>query len=295
MADGDNGDVPGIALDESGKAVLDHLYNQTDPRAYYRTLGALDYKIPEAALTTLQSLIAGIRKARGRRRLKIVDMGCSYGIVGRMLRLDGSMDETIDHYASRHAQSSRAELLASDRALIAGAKEKDLEIVGLDAAENACAYAMESGAIDAAIIANLEEAEVPDKQLAVLDGADLVLSTGFIGYGGERSVLRALDGCGDGRPWMAHFVMRLYDFRPIRMALAKRGYVTRRVGTTYHQRRFASSAERQEIVERLIANGIDPVGLEDDGMIHAQCYVSRPAEEPVSFAASDMSKLRDAA
>lgn len=279
-----------VELDESGKAVLDHLYNESDPRAYYRVLQALDYRIPGAAQPAIRRLIAARRRARGSQTLKLVDLGCSYGVTGRLLRSGQGMEETYRRYSAL-ARCDRAELVGHDRALLAANRDDSLEIVGLDAAGNACAYALECGAIDAAVIADLETSELSADRAALLAGADLIVSTGFIGYAGARTITRVLDACGESRPWMAHTVMRLFDFAPIQLALADRGYVTRRGARPIYQREFASPAEQAEIVARLVAMGVDPAGLEDAGAIHADLLISRPAEDRFAIGAPEWSEL----
>src|SRR5262249_62138012 len=60
---------PDAALDESGKVVLDHVYNQRDPRAYFRVLRELSYRIPDAAQAVIRRLLPVLARARKRDRL----------------------------------------------------------------------------------------------------------------------------------------------------------------------------------------------------------------------------------
>jgi len=281
---------PGMALDESGKAVLDHVYNRRDPRAYFAVLRELSYRIPDAAQPLIRRLVPVLLRARQRDRLKLIDVGCSYGVTGQLLRSGRTMDWFFDYYAS-HAGCDRSELIARDRNLYHRGPREPVAIVGVDIAADACAYAWESGAVDATVTANLERHELTPAQAALLAGADLIVSTGFIGYGGARTITRIVDASIASRPWMVHFVMRLFDYAPIRAALAERGYVTRPGSAPVFQRRFASQVEAREIVRRLVESGCDPTELEDHDGIYAELYVSRPAEERHLIDADEFSQL----
>jgi hypothetical protein len=269
---------PGVMLDDSGKAVLDHVYNLCDPRSYFSVLRALSYRIPDAAQPIIRRLLPVLARARKRDRLKLIDVGCSYGVTGQLLRSGRTIDWFFAHYAN-HAQYHRCELIVRDRKLYQVKSRESVEIIGLDIAAHACAYAVESGAVDGAVVANLELHELNAQQVDLLKGADLIVSTGFIGYGGTRTITRILDACIESRPWMVHFVMRLFDYAPIQAALAERDYVTSRGSSPIFQRLFASELEAQEIVRRLLQRGCDPTGLEDRDGIYAELYMSRPAEE----------------
>jgi hypothetical protein len=269
---------PGMALDASGKAVLDHVYNRRDPRAYFAILRELSYRIPDAAQPVIRRLVPVLMRARQRDQLKLIDVGCSYGVTGQLLRSGRTMDWWFAHYAS-HDRCDRSELIERDRKLYQRGARERVTIVGVDIAADACAYAWESGAVDATVTANLETHELTPPQAASLFGADLIVSTGFIGYGGARTITRILDASIASRPWMVHFVMRLFDYAPIKAALAERGYVTSPGSDPVFQRLFASQAEASEIVNRLVQSGCDPTGLEDRDGIYAELYVSRPAEE----------------
>ena len=264
-------------LDRDGKVVLDEIYDCADPRPYFQSLGALDYKIPAAAPPVIKRLLSVMRPKRSGKSLKLVDLACSYGVTGRLLRSGLSLSKLYDHYES-HSACSRDAMVMHDRKLNSPSVPK-IKIVGQDIAQNACAYALQSKAVDATLVANLEEDDLDAKQAKLVADADLIVSTGFIGYGGARTLTQLVDAATDRLPWMAHFVMRPFDYAPIRRALAERGYVTARGTKPLFQRRFASEAERRKLTTRLVAEGIDPTGYEDASGIHAELYISHPAAE----------------
>jgi carnitine O-acetyltransferase len=75
---------------------------------------------------------------------------------------------------------------------------------------------------------------------------------------------------------MAHFVLRMFPFDPVERALAGLGYRTVRVDEVFRQRRFASPQEQALVLDGMSAAGVDPRGLEAEGWLYAQLYLSRP-------------------
>ncbi|MEZ5855450.1 MAG: class I SAM-dependent methyltransferase [Hyphomicrobiaceae bacterium] len=268
-------------LDETGKIVLDDIYNQKDPRAYFTTLGELDYCIPEAARPVFANIIEAYKSVKNAHSIKVVDLGCSYGVNAALMKTDMTMRDLYNHYAGETVgEINRDKLLALDQRIFASeAAASDITVIGLDAAPNALDYAEKAGIIDGQIHANLEQKNLQPAQQHLLRDSDLVVSTGCIGYIGERTLEQVLDASPDKQPWMAHFVLRMFPFDPIGEMLAERGYVTAKGSKPVQQRLFASEEEQSQVLARLIKLGIDPSGLEADGAFYADLYVSRPAGE----------------
>jgi carnitine O-acetyltransferase len=107
-----------------------------------------------------------------------------------------------------------------------------------------------------------------------------VISTGCIGYVTERTLTRVVHAQGERRPWMAHFVLRMFPFDPVEEALAGLGYRTVRVDDVFKQRKFADPQEQALVLDRMAAAGVDARGLEEEGWMYAQLYVSRPHQDP---------------
>jgi hypothetical protein len=271
---------PTDTFDTTGKVVLDSIYNEPDPRAYWRTLSALDYRVPQEAKPYFLCCMAARRERVGATGFgTVVDLGCSYGINSLLLRFDLAIADLRYRYAKKEAATlNRANLIARDRRLQVCGDFLNIRFVGIDVSPQAVAYATEAGLLDDVVVANLERRALkPDEARSVADAA-LIISTGCFGYVTEASLVRILGPCRE-RPWMVHTVLRMFDFAPAEEALARCGYVSSRSPRLLKQRRFASRTERERILDRLCSMGIDPSGLETEGWLYAHIILSRPASQ----------------
>jgi SAM-dependent methyltransferase len=266
-----------VFFHDDGKMSFGHIYTQSDPRMYFGTLRTFDYCIPQLAKPHFASLIAERREYLRLRSVKVLDIGCSYGINAALLKCDATMDELYERYCGAEASTqTRDTLLARDRELIRSRNHMEhTRFVGLDVSSEALSYAHVAGFIDDAIHADLEQNEPTAEQREQLAGTDLVISTGCLGYVGERTISHVVRASGDPAPWMAHFVLRMYPFEPVAQRLAEFGYITTRVDGVFKQRRFASPDEQSLVLDTLSDIGADPRGLEADGWLYAQLFVSR--------------------
>lgn len=268
------------------KANMDHIYNQTDPRAYFRELKKLDYAIPQVAKPVFQKLIAALQQRRDD-TIHVLDLGCSYGVNAALLKHDLSMDELYDHWGQNTASDVTSEtIIARDQRYFAECGEpEDIEVVGLDVADKAISYGEEVGLLDESIAANLETDSLSAAAKEELAPVDLVTSTGCVGYVTEKSFDRLLPAISPGqKPWFANFVLRLFPFDDIEECLNGWGYVTEKLeNRTFFQRRFASTEEQEQVIEQLRDHGVDPQGLEAEGDLLAEFYLSRPEKEAATM------------
>lgn len=270
-----DGDI--FEYDDIGKIDLTDVYNQPTPRDYFTRLSQLDYRVAQEAKPAFQSLIEARRTMKPDDSIKVVDIGCSYGVNAALLKFDLSIQELNAHYAGA-PEVDRSSLLARDARLFSDPTDADLSVIGLDTADRAIDYAVEAGILDGGITSNLEEADLGHHEDELLSDIDLIVSTGCFGYVTDKSLTRILDASEKSRPWMAHMVLRMFDFSEAEEILARRGYVTERIKGTVPQRRFASADEKRNALENLALNGIDPAGLEVRGWYFAELFVSLPEE-----------------
>ncbi|MBT2400045.1 class I SAM-dependent methyltransferase [Streptomyces sp. ISL-100] len=263
-----------MRFDATGKVSLDHIYTQPDPRTYFSVLRPLGYCVPQLAKPYFTKLIKEYGESQQVAEPKVLDIGCSYGINAALLKYDATMDELYARYSDG---GDRQALLARDRELSRSRRPvRGIRIVGLDTSSSALSYALEAGFLDDAVNADLEENEPTPQQRAQFAGTDLVISTGCLGYVTERTLTRVVRAQGGRLPWMAHFVLRMFPFDPVEHALGGLGYRTVRVEEVFKQRRFASPEEQSLVLDRLAAAGVDARGLEAEGWLYAQLYLSRP-------------------
>lgn len=262
-----------------GKAKFDHVYDQPDPRDYYRTLSALDYEIPQQALPTFETLLGGVESSPA----TVLDVCCSYGVNAALMRCELHLDDLFKRYRDTGLDEvARDELLELDREFYANRLREDSpRIMGLDLASNAISYAREVGLLDDGWAENLEVDDPSPELAAAIRDVELITITGGVGYITERTFDRLLSVFDDGhKPVIAAFVLRRYSYDEIARTLAKHGLATEReTGRTYPQRRFASQPEQETTLQVLASLGIDPTGKEADGRYHADLYVSVPERE----------------
>ena len=272
------------AFDEinDAKADMYHIYDQPDPRAYFRELKKLGYAIPSGAKPIFQKLISH-RRRRQDDKVHILDLGCSYGVNAALLKHDLSIGDLYEHWGQEKPEDATPqEVVERDRRFFADLEEpQDIVVVGLDMAENAVAFAEEVGLLDEGFAVNLETEPLSAAAEEELTQIDLVTSTGCIGYVTEKSFDRLLPTITrDREPWIANFVLRMFPFGAIEETLSDWGYVTEKLdGKIFIQREFASSEEREQVLDQMREKGVDPSGQETDGHLLAEFFLSRPAKD----------------
>jgi len=282
MADADFEEI------NEAKAKMDHIYNRSDPRAYFRELKKLGYAIPDIAKPTFQKLIGHLQK-RHDDTINVLDLGCSYGVNAALLKHDLSMGELYDHWGQKTlTDASAKEVVTYDQRFFADFDTPgEIKVLGLDQAENAIAFAKEVGLLDEGLAVNLETEPLSALENEKLAPVDLMMSTGCVGYVTEKSFDRLIPAVTQGQsPWIANFVLRMFPFDSIEETLNDQGYVTEKLeGQTFFQRNFASADEQEQALEQLCDQGIDPTNKEADGHLLAEFYLSRPmrdaAEVPI--------------
>lgn len=253
------------------KADFGSIYNQVDPRAYYRTLGAYDYRIPEHGAEIFRQLLSQRGQAA-----TVLDVCCSYGILAGLMKTTLTLDEVYQHYRDPAHDSLDSELFAeTDAKFFATHRRTDHpKMIGLDIADHAIEYAVEAHLLDAGFVENLEQ-DAPSNQLAEsMADVDFIVTTGGIGYVTEESFSHLL-AMAPADVTVASFCLRAYDYAPIQRALAQHGLHTEQATQTFRQRKFVDADEQDWSVSQVREWGLDPAGFEDDGYYHANFYLSR--------------------
>jgi hypothetical protein len=267
----------------AGKADFEWTYNRLDPRAYFQALGALDYAIPERAAPIFRHTFDAYAAMRRRSALTVLDLGCSYGINAAVLKYGCGMSELRRHYTGLDEETTPPHdvLRADQRAFAAREMQRDLTIIGIDRAQFASSYGFWAGLLDDAIPEDLERADPSPRAAATMAECDLVISTGVVGYVTESTFERIIACQPRGElPWIASFVLRMFDYGPVAGVVERHGYVTEKLeGRYFRQRRFADSDEQAHVEALLRAKGLDVEGLESDGHYLAEFFLSRPQRD----------------
>ncbi|MDN5697636.1 MAG: hypothetical protein L0G70_06615 [Rubrobacter sp.] len=265
---------------KSGKANFDDIYDKQDPRDYFNTLGSMGYAAPWHGYRLFSALRQSM-SSEG--RFTIMDVCCSYGINGALLKYDVTLDDLYARYGSNElAGMSSEELAESDREFYGERERRDApRVIGLDVAANAIAYGVSAGMLDEGLAENLEDHEPSRKLRGLVSEVDLITVTGGVGYITGSTFERLLDSLPEGKkPWIAVLALRWVDFEPLSELLSRYGYVTERLeGHTFEQRRFADDAEQEYVCEELSKMGVDPEGKEREGSYHAHFHLARPSDE----------------
>lgn len=261
------------------KASFDDLYSQEDPRDYFSVLGSLDYAIPDLAKPIFRQTAAAFRKANGR-PATILDLGSSYGMNAALFRFPITIDMLRRRYARREMMAlSAAQVREYDRAYYQSWPRVQQErIICADVSRPAVDYACAVGLADECVACDLEQGaprDVADK----LSDVDMIISTGAVGYVTEKTFDTILKASGR-TPWVVSFCLRMFDYGDIAERLANDGLVTEKLkSAAFVQRRFHDEDEAQQVLDILAKKGVDPTGLESEGFMVAELFVSRPAEQ----------------
>jgi len=135
--------------------------------------------------------------------------------------------------------------------------------------------------IDEAVVENLEVAPLSPEAAEAIAGADLVITTGAVGYVTERTFSRIIDAVKGPSPWIAAFSLRQFPFDTIADELQGFGLETEKLeGRYFPQRRFRDAEELAGAIEAVEKIGLDPSGLESEGRYFAEFYLSTPKGAP---------------
>lgn len=263
----------------AAKASFDEVYDLPDPRRYYRTLGALDYRIPSEAREVFNAVFDAI----GAETPNVVDVGCSYGVNAAMLKYDLQFSDLVARYRERILRgASVAEAIFNDAAYFAERPTlREARFTGVDVAGEAAGYAKAVGLLDEAITDNLEAVPLSPQAAAAVADADLIITTGAVGYVTEQTFSKLVAAAKGEPPCIAAFSLRQFPFDQIAESLKRFGLETEKLeGRYFPQRRFSDDDEMSGALSAVEALGLDPAGLESKGLYFAEFYYAAPSSAP---------------
>ncbi len=228
----------------------DAIYNQPDPRAYFRTLEPLGYRQPEVIAGFLSARGDAIAQYLGRARLRILDFACGYGALGAMLRHRIGMQ---DLYA-RYATEAGAGFAESDRRYFADLRDESvaMELGGIDIADQAVGYARASGLLDQGFTENLAEGPPGPALADFFAETDLIVETGAV-YRFLPTCYASLMRSSPKRPWLLFGPRGDVDTVRVAAFLTEEGYRLEQVSTINRRYRLFSDPEEQRDSEANMA------------------------------------------
>ena len=267
------------------KASFDAAYSAPTPHRYLHNMTAVDYRMADYMNPFLSAIVdASVTPAEP---VRVLDLGCSYGVSGALLKTDCSYQELAEFF--RHEASSEYSscVVESKRWLESHVAREDVEVVGFDSSAEAIRFATASRMIDEGIARNLEEneSELTEDERSLIRQCDVLLSTGVIGYVTDKTVSPILDEFGhDARgtlgPVAVMSVLELFDPEPIAESFAEHGYRFGQLPVRLPQRRFADEEEREGVLETLRDRGQRTATQESENRMFASLCV---AAQPESF------------
>ena len=120
------------------KASFDAAYTAPTPHQYLHNMTAVDYRMADYMNPLVSAVVDASLTTQEPAR--VLDLGCSYGISGALLKADCSYQELVEFF--RHVASSEYVACVGEakRWLESHALREDVEVVGVDKTEEAISW-----------------------------------------------------------------------------------------------------------------------------------------------------------
>lgn len=266
------------------KANFDNVYQAPTPHAYFQTMDQLEYAIGQEARPFFLSTVALMKRQLGPQTpIRMLDLGCSYGVGSALVKYGFSFSEIADFF-STHPDSNYRQCIKETREWLAENKpEQPISCIGADASAEAIKFGADSGLLDDGIAHDLEsDPRLAPEECALMQKCNLLISTGAIGYVGDRTLDAILQQLGKDTsrahgPYIVVTILRMFSPELVSGTLAAHGYAFRQVPEVHlRQRRFQNQTEQQKTIRQIRARGLNPDALEADGYHYADLFVGAP-------------------
>lgn len=261
------------------KLDLNDVYNLKDPTPYYQSITQYQYDLPERAKPYFHKVINTYRNYESVHSLKILDIGCSYGINAALLKFDKSIAELYQHYTA-HLRLQQPEIARRHfdyHWFHQSSFNEDLQFIGLDSAKNAVNYAIDSQLIQSGIYTNLEKFNLLKEDYTTLQNINLLISTGCIGYITEVTFDKILSAVEDlSNLWGAVFVLKMFDISGIKKTLAQYNLVLVETGVAIKQRSFSSFDEKESMIKFIEEQGLSAENEKKTDNLFANLFLILP-------------------
>lgn len=255
-------------------------YNRRWPHRYFRAHLDLDYMIPDRAKPIFEATIARLKAVRNKTQIKIIDIGCSYGINAALLRSRLGLDDLYAAYTGPSGALTTREPDEHWMFFNRLGMRRDLSIIGVDPSVRAVRYGVDTALLAGGVARNLETEQLRDEDQALIEGADLIISTGCVGYATAETFQRVYEATRLSHPWVAAFAMHPYRYDDIASALGAFGLQTWELPhLRQRQRRFSTPGERTAILSAMRRLGMEDQLERTTSFIYASFHLSTPPEE----------------
>ena len=271
-------------VDNRAKVSFDAAYVAPTPFRYMSKMAAVGYRMAEEMLPFLSAVVDASENPDA--PVKVLDLGCSYGLSASLLKTDCRYGELTELYTDR-ASIEYAQCANESRRWLRDRRVRnDVQIVGFDSSEEAIRFAMDVDMVDTGIARNLEDegASLTLSEASAIQGCDVFFSTGAIGYLTDKTINPILDEFGRAShgalgPIALLSVLELFALEPLESTFADHGFGFARLGLQLPQRRFADEQERGRVLDALQRRGLPTRVQEDeDQMLADVCVAARPEQ-----------------
>ena len=264
------------------KASFDAAYSAQTPHRYLQNMTTVDYRMADSMNPYLSAIVDASMPPQ--EPVKVLDIGCSYGMSGALLKTDCTYRDLAEFYRQEASSEYAACVVESQRWLASHGMRGDVEVVGFDSSQEAVKFAAAAHMIDDGIALNLEDekSELTHDEAHLIQECDVLLSTGAIGYVTDKTVNPILDEFGTNAsgslgPVAVMSVLELFDPAPIAEAFTGHGYRFGHLPVRMPQRRFVDEEEREGVIEALQQRGLPADALKsEDQMFAGLCIAAKP-------------------
>ncbi|RMN41567.1 hypothetical protein SAMN05444506_10995 [Pseudomonas syringae] len=217
------------------------IYNKLSPEPYIESLKRYSYRQPDFVYDALLAKVDSILRERG--ECQVVDVACSYGFNGRIIKNEMP-------YAS---------FLQKCLAPIA----KNTTVIGMDISSNALDYALRHHYVDHVICQDLEHSSLTTEQAELLRGTDLVVASGAFSYVGLPTLKQIYASPANTADFMGWPVCS-YDKGALMSFLEGLFHNVDISATVYPMRTFTCQQEKETFLSAVSVNNPEFLGQLDD-------------------------------
>jgi hypothetical protein len=279
--------MPSYRVVNKVKANFDEVYQAPTPHAYFTTMNQLEYAIGQEARPFFLAAVALLRRQlQNQAPIRMLDLGCSYGVGSALVKYGFTFGEIADFFSSHSDTNYRQCVKDTKEWLAENGPAQPLTCVGADASAEAIKFGAETGLLDGGIAHDLEaDQRLTPEECALIQKCNLLISTGAIGYVGERTLQAILQQLGKAKPlprgpYIVVTILRMFAPETISKTFMAHEYKFTPVpGVHLRQRRFHDDTEQAETIRLVEARGLDASTLEADGYHYADLFVGAPAAD----------------